>query len=169
MLRGIGATAVVFLLLVSSGCGLAKYNPLDFGWFKEKEKTKTCSLAEQAEYQKALEAAHLSEGKSEDAPSMDVAHADHEIGKTTEDDVFVHKFVIRNTGKGVLKITKVISNCGSSVSAYDHAIPPGKEGVVTIRLNPGECDESKVKSAIVVTNDPEVPAVAVKVKGDKGP
>lgn len=165
MLRGIGAMAVLFLLLVSSGCGLARYNPLDFGWFKEKEEAKACSLAEQAEYQKALEAAHSGERKPVEVPTVEVVEPDQKIGKTTEDEIFVHKFVIRNTGKGVLKITKVISNCGSSVGAYDQTIPPGKEGVVTIRLNPGECDESKVKSAIVVTNDPEKPGVALKVKG----
>jgi hypothetical protein len=54
------------------------------------------------------------------------------------------------------------------VGRHSQSIPPGKEGVITIKLTPGECEESDVKSAIIVTNDSQKPAIAVKVKNAKG-
>lgn len=167
MARGLGAVTMLLLLLASSGCSLMKYNPMNFGWFK-KEEPPSCNLAEQAEYQKALQAASSVTPQPPRVPVVEAPAPVQEKGKTADDEVLVHRFVIKNTGNGVLKITKVISSCGSSVSRYNQSIPPGKEGVITIRLNPGACDESDVNSAIIVTNDPEKPAVAVKVKGAKG-
>jgi hypothetical protein len=166
MKRGLGAVTFLFLLLASSGCSMMKFNPINFGWFEKKEPP--CNLSQQAEYEKALQAAGSSLAQTSEGSQGAVTGPAREKEKGVDDETVVHRFVIKNTGNDVLKITNVISNCGTSVGRHSQSIPPGKEGVITIKLTPGECEESDVKSAIIVTNDSQKPAIAVKVKNAKG-
>ena len=41
-------------------------------------------------------------------PSLDVPEANFNFGEMSEDNIYVHEFVIRNVGTGVLEIKKVI-------------------------------------------------------------
>lgn len=165
--RSSGAAVLTLLLLFSSGCGWTSRNLSSLAFFREKP-AEICSLSEVREYEEALEAARSSEAQS--APAADGVTLElSPVGeRKPAAEAVVHKFVIRNTSKAPLRIEKVISGCGGTVGRYDQSIPSGKEGVVTITLNPEGCDEGKVRSAIVVSDDPQRPAVLLKHRPAKG-
>jgi len=56
----------------------------------------------------------------------------------SEDDApKAYTFSFRNTGKKPLVITQVNTSCGCAVADYDRAaVPPGKDGKITITYNP---------------------------------
>jgi hypothetical protein len=167
MRRSSGAAVLVLLLLFSSGCSWTSHKLSGLNPFR-KEPAPVCSLSEQAEYEKALLAAKSSGADFHGAPQGGSREAADGGAQKPVGEQVVHKFVIRNTSKAPLRIEKVISGCGGSVGRYDQTIPSGKEGVITITLNPQGCDESKVKSAIVVTDDTQRPAVTLKARPARG-
>ncbi len=167
MQRSSRAAIWVLLLLVSSGCSWTKLNPLDLGLFKD-EGPATCSLTDLEEYQAALSAARSTEAASSPTPQAEASKPADAVPQKPAGETVVHKFVIRNTSRAPLRIQRVISSCGGSVDRYDQSIPAGKEGVITITLNPKGCDENDVKSAIVVTDDSMRPAVILKTRPARG-
>lgn len=165
--RSSGAAVLILLLLFPSGCGWTSRNLPGFGLFKEKP-ADVCSLSEVREYKDALDAARSSEAHSTQAARDATSELTQGGERKQAAETVVHKFVIRNTSKAPLRIEKVISGCGGSVGRYDQSIPSGKEGVVTITLNPEGCDEKNMRSAIVVSDDPQRPAVLLKTRPARG-
>jgi hypothetical protein len=41
------------------------------------------------------------------------------------------------------------------VAGFDKAIPPGREGKITLTVNPASCKEKAKKYTLVKTNDPK--------------
>jgi hypothetical protein len=140
---------------------------LGLGLFKDEEPA-MCSLTELDEYRAALSAAQSAEAASSPTPRAEAPNPADAVPQKPAGETVVHRFVIRNTSRAPLRIQRVISSCGGSVDRYDQSIPAGKEGVITITLNPKGCDESDVKSAIVVTDDPTRPAVVLKTRPARG-
>ncbi|MCU0587899.1 MAG: DUF1573 domain-containing protein [Syntrophobacteraceae bacterium] len=167
MRRSSGAAVLVLLLLFCSGCSWTSLKLSSLYPFKEKP-APVCTLSEQSEYEKALLAAQGSGTDLHRARGDGSLVTADGAGQKMSGEQVVHKFVIRNTSKAPLRIEKVISGCGGQVGRYDQTIPSGKEGVITITLNPQGCEESKVRSAIVVTDDPQRPAVTLKARPAKG-
>ncbi len=169
MERSSRAALLVLLLLVSSGCSWMNRNVLSLGFFKDEEPV-TCSLTDLNEYQSAMNAAKTAEAQPSSLPQTETEATRLADAKAQRpaDETLVHKFVIRNTSKAPLRIQRVVSSCGGAVGRYDQSIPAGKEGVITITLNPKGCDEDDVRSAIVVTDDPTRPAVVLKTRPARG-
>lgn len=165
--RSAAAAVLILSLLSSSGCGWTSRSLSSLGFFKEKP-VDVCSLSDVREYEEALEAARSSEGQSVQAAREATSELSQAGERKQAAETVVHKFVIRNTSKAPLRIERVISGCGGSVGRYDQSIPSGKEGVITITLNPEGCDEKNMRSAIVVADDPQRPAVLLKHRPARG-
>ncbi|MEN6441431.1 MAG: DUF1573 domain-containing protein [Syntrophobacter sp.] len=95
--------------------------------------------------------------QQEGVPALVLFEKSFDLGKITEDGISnVHEFKVANKGTGLLQIKKVVPGCGSLVLRFDKTIPPGGEGTIKVSLNPKGCtSKSKVKSFLVLTNDPE--------------
>ena len=98
-------------------------------------------------------------------PAVEVPESYFDFGIVNEGTDYVHTFVIRNKGTGVLEIKKVVPGCGTSVARFDRAIPPGSEGQITIRLYPKNFQSGSKRTAVVLTNDPQWPEFGLVVQG----
>ena len=121
----------------------------------------TPETAKKAAKQGTAVAAAATTGKA----AVEVPEAFYDFGKVNEGTDYVHSFVIRNKGTGVLEIKKVVPGCGTSVVSFDRAIPPGSEGQITIRLYPKNFQSGSKRTAVVLTNDPQWPEFGLVVQG----
>lgn len=48
---------------------------------------------------------------------------------------------------------------------FDRAIPPGAEGGIALRLNPGACEGGAKKTTLVTDNDPKKPYFILTLGG----
>jgi Protein of unknown function (DUF1573) len=98
-------------------------------------------------------------------PALEVPEWYFDFGEVKEGTVYLHAFVIRNKGTGVLEIKKVQPGCGTSVVSFDKAIPPGAEGKIIIKIHPRQCQSGDRKVSLVLTNDPQTPRFTLVVQG----
>lgn len=77
----------------------------------------------------------------------------HDFGKVKKGDQLVHSFVVKNTGKAVLKIDNLLTYCDciKGVSSVKE-IKPGESAVVEVTLNTSGLDGKQVRSVTLVTN-----------------
>lgn len=101
------------------------------------------------------------------APSVVLGETHYQIKDTSGDVEITHDFMIRNAGNGVLEITRVSPGCGVKVVDYDKAIPPGREGKVTLKVNTASCKMAK-KYSLVKTNDPKMSSFTLVFEGTGG-
>lgn len=101
-----------------------------------------------------------------DAPKIQVDEPKHEFGEVWSGTKIEHTFLVRNTGKSVLKIIKVKASCGCTRSPnYDREILPGAVGKIPVSINTSKL-RSKINKAITVTcNDKENETVRLSVSG----
>jgi hypothetical protein len=101
------------------------------------------------------------------APSVVLTETHYQIKDTSRDVEITHDFKIRNAGSGVLEIIKVSPGCGVKVIDYDKAIPPGREGKITLKVNTASCKMVK-KYSLVKTNDPKMSSFTLVFEGTGG-
>ena len=93
-----------------------------------------------------------------------------------EGQTLTAEFKFTNQGDLNLIIDKVSPSCGCTVAEFDKVTPPGKQGVVTLKLDTTGITGSFRKTAVVSTNDPAQPFVTLvmlgetrsRIKSDKG-
>jgi hypothetical protein len=51
------------------------------------------------------------------------------------------------------------------VANFDRAIPPGREGKITLKLNPKACHGDVKKYTVVTVNDPQKPDIVLVLEG----
>ena len=77
-----------------------------------------------------------------------------------------HTFVIKNDGDSPLDITRVKPACGcTKAGAHPDAIPAGKTGEFSFKLNSKKLRGKYEKGIMVYTNDPRTPAFSLKLRG----
>lgn len=79
----------------------------------------------------------------------------HDFGVFTKDNALHEcKFVIENTGKTVLVIHRVVTNCGCAVASYTYApLKPGARGEIEVKYDgKGKAPGVFIKSVLVYTN-----------------
>ncbi len=79
---------------------------------------------------------------------------EHDFGVIKEANGKVtHTFVIKNTGKSPLVITRVVTACGCTTPSYEtEPIAPGKESKIVVTFNPAGRPGQFVKSIAVYSN-----------------
>lgn len=88
-------------------------------------------------------------------PQAILTETAHDFGTVTEDQPLTYTFMIKNPGGEPLVIEDVDPDCACTVPRYDHAIPPGGQGVMTLTIKPFSVLRQFKKETRVRTNDPE--------------
>ncbi len=101
-MRRMGAIAACGLLLAGlAGCSYLQYIP----WVG---KPKSCDLNKyRLPAVSSRSEAELAEIRGA-GPAMEVQETEFDFGKVTEDRLLIHDFKVKNVGKSVLKIKKVV-------------------------------------------------------------
>jgi hypothetical protein len=64
-----------------------------------------------------------------------------------------HKFIVKNTGKGVLRIENIVAYCDCTTGKITtKEIQPGQSAEIDVELNTANLDGKQVRSVTVVTN-----------------
>lgn len=101
------------------------------------------------------------------AAKIDAKETEYDFGTFKEADGDVtHVFVVTNTGKSPLVITRVISSCGCTTPSFTkEPIAPGKSGEVTVTYNPTGRVYPFTKTVSVYSNGRKGPLV-LTIKGE---
>ena len=95
--------------------------------------------------------AQLSQG----TPAIQITDLDVEFGTIHDNSNLTHEYKFKNTGDGILVIKKIVPGCGTWLTFYNKAVPPGGEGKIVAKLNPRGCSQPGKKWILVTTNDPK--------------
>jgi hypothetical protein len=99
-------------------------------------------------------------------PAIQISETEWDFGSISADANLTHEFKFKNTGDGILVLKKLVPGCGTWVTFFNKAIPPGAEGKVTVKLNPRGCSQGGGKKWVLVTcNDPKNPYFSLWVQG----
>lgn len=99
------------------------------------------------------------------APSIQVSNPVFDFGEVMEGSEVTHDFVVKNDGKGTLRIEQVRPGCGCTAARYDRTVPTGGAGKVTLRLDTRGYDGKLKKTALVLSNDPREPRLILTLQG----
>jgi hypothetical protein len=83
-------------------------------------------------------------------PYILVDQSSVDFGEIRQGEMYVHKFLIMNRGKGVLIIEKILPDQGCSIIAVDWSIPPGGKGIITIEQESRGPSEGEIRKNINV-------------------
>lgn len=112
---------------------------------------------------------------SAEAPQADAPETTHVFGTIGSGQEGSHEFVIRNTGKTPLTITKGATSCSCTVSDFDtpdgaadgarKVVEPGGETKVRLKWRGKGSGGPFRQQATVFTNDPRRPEIAFVIEG----
>lgn len=100
-----------------------------------------------------------------DQPQVRVPVDVHDFGTVARGDSLTHTFVVENAGKAPLELLDVHVACGCTTAGdWTRTIAPGESGRVPLRLETAQFTGPIVKTATVVTNDPQRPDIVLTLK-----
>lgn len=101
------------------------------------------------------------------AAKIEAKETEHDFGVFKEGDGNVsHVFVVTNTGKSPLVITRVVSSCGCTTPSFTkEPIAPGKSGEINVVYNPTGRVYPFTKTVSVYSNGKKGPLV-LTIKGE---
>ncbi|MCL4500244.1 MAG: DUF1573 domain-containing protein [Deltaproteobacteria bacterium] len=111
----------------------------------------------------------LSGQASASAPRVMISEDHFDFGQVFEDRQLSHTFVIKNVGDSPLKISKVDPDCACTVANYDHTIPPGGQGEISLSIKPYSVMHKFRKEARVWVNDPNRSEFSLALTGTAKP
>jgi hypothetical protein len=94
-------------------------------------------------------------------PKAVVPEPIHDFGVLEKTAKAGHDFEIRNEGQAPLLIREVRPECSCTVASFDKSIAPGASGKVHIDFDALEVVGPLKKGALVFTNDPAAPEIAL--------
>jgi hypothetical protein len=98
-------------------------------------------------------------------PHMIIDQPVYDAGIVVRDGAPIeHTFVVKNTGKGELKILEVKPGCGCTITRFDKVIAPGSEGKIHASVDIAHIKGPMRKSVFIKTNDPDRSDVTVDIK-----
>ncbi len=100
-----------------------------------------------------------------DAPSLVITAPTFDWGQVLRGAPVTASFVVRNDGRQVLRIEKVVSPCSCAVVRHDKEIPPGGTGTLDVSIDTQSLEGVVDKEFRVVSNDPERRNQAFRVRG----
>ncbi len=90
----------------------------------------------------------------------------YEFGRMGIGERKVHRFRIENRGAAPLVIAKGPTECKCTISNLSaRSVPPGGSADVEVAWAPREAEPAFEKSAIIWTNDPELPEIRFRIAG----
>lgn len=90
----------------------------------------------------------------------------HDFGRTRAGTEVKYDYTFRNTGTGPLEILKVKPGCGCTTAGeHTRIVQPDEEGVIPIKLRPGDHAGPVDKRITVTTNSPIKEIVTLEIKG----
>ena len=102
----------------------------------------------------------------EKAPKAVIDAKEFDAGSIPKGETIKHDFIVENTGKGTLEISRVQPACGCTLSEYDKTVEPGKKGKITLSVNTTNFRGPISKSTSVSTNDPNNASFQLIIKAD---
>lgn len=102
----------------------------------------------------------------QDPPAAKIAETTFDFGDVMEGAEVSADFMIKNSGKGELRIDQVRPSCGCTAAHFDRSIPPGGEGKITLKLNLKGYSGAIKKTTSVFTNDPQNPRYTLTMQGN---
>lgn len=97
-------------------------------------------------------------------PRMLIVEPVFDAGKVNQGNIIKHDFIVKNMGNKELNITRVDPGWGCALADYDKAIPPAGSGKISISVKTDAYSSPIVKSAKIVSNDPENSETRVQIK-----
>ncbi len=99
-------------------------------------------------------------------PALHVAELEHDAGAIARGESVAVEFVLENRGEGELVIKNVQPSCGCTVASFDRRIAPGGSGKVRATLDTRDFSGPITKSLTVLSNDPSVPQLTLRIKAE---
>lgn len=167
----IGLGIGIALLLLSTG----------YEYFNNQEKAKATLLKyspQEVAYDYPVRTGHLHDisqekpipflPKTQPQPSINVPETFYDFGSVGATEVVKRTFLIRNTGKGTLTISRAFTTCGCTTADFSSTvIPPGKVALVNVTFDAGFHDtrgQTVKRGVIIENNDPNQSKVEIWVK-----
>jgi len=101
----------------------------------------------------------------ESAPDIHFDELEHDFGKINQDEKHTHVFKFRNMGDATLKIEKVNTSCGCTVTSVSrNEIPPKEKGEIEVQFSSGSFEDEVTKTVYVYSNDPDEAITNLKIK-----
>ncbi len=93
-------------------------------------------------------------------PRITVENINHNFGNIKEGTFVGHDYLIKNTGKEVLKLTKVKTSCGcTAVQPEKNELSPGDSTYIHVEFNTTRREGIQKKHVYVFSNDPNNPQI----------
>ena len=85
----------------------------------------------------------------------------HDLGTVKQGGRLTHVFVIRNDGTAPLEITRIELSLPGTKTQFQRAIPPGREGRITMDWDTSNLQGEFEAQAVISLNDPDQPKVSI--------
>jgi hypothetical protein len=102
-------------------------------------------------------------------PKIEMLSLEYDFGQLYRQDKWVHVFEVTNAGTANLEIKAVNPSCGCTTVKFDRLITPGQTGKIELSIDGAKVHGQFVKSASVVSNDPNLPNMVLKLSGHEIP
>lgn len=152
-----------------------------YEYFNSQEKAKATLLnysPQEVAYDQPVKTGHLHDisrekpipflPKTQPQPSINVAETFYDFGSVGATEVVKRTFLIRNTGKGTLTISRAFTTCGCTTAEFSSTvIPPGKVALVNVTFDAGFHDtrgHTVRRGIIIENNDPNQSKVEIWVQ-----
>lgn len=90
-----------------------------------------------------------------------------DFGTLFQDEKITHDYIFENEGQAPLKIQKVTSSCGCTVTKLpQEEIAPGKKGAIKVTFESGKMRDRVTKHIYVTSNDPVTPRTTLTITGE---
>ncbi len=103
-------------------------------------------------------------------PHVVLSESAYDFGSVRSGTPVEHRFVLQNTGKGVLKILKMFTSCGCTAAVLDaDTVAPGATTVVKATFDTTGFQGPKMKMVRLYTNDPKQASFTLTLQGSVQP
>lgn len=117
----------------------------------------------------------LPNARSTDSPRAETTETMHHFGSIEIGGMASHEFTIKNTGRRPLKLTKGTTSCTCTLSDFSggtgpggkagHVVAPGDSARVTVQWKGRGSGGPFRQQAVIFTDDPRRPEIALVVEG----
>jgi hypothetical protein len=100
----------------------------------------------------------------EPSPKIEFEELTYDFGQVGPNVKQTGQFKFTNTGKALLKITKVGRCCGVVTKLDKMEYEPGESGALIVEWNSGPMESTMTRQLVVHSNDPNTPATNLTIK-----
>ncbi len=94
------------------------------------------------------------QAKKGGGPHMEIEPAEHDFGRTRQEQKLVYDFLVRNTGTEDLTLLRIATSCGCAAALpAEHVVPPGGSTTLSVTLETRKFKGVLERSISVASND----------------